>query len=431
MRGRTKEPELTRRELLRSASVAAATLGYPLAPRAAVAHEWSNWSDSVQFSPQEIARPASVDDVITAVRKAAEAQYTVRAVGSGHSFVPLCATDGMAMVLSRLRGIESIDAERSEATVLAGSKLYHLGKPFRKAGLAMEALPDIDRQAVAGAIATGTHGTGKDVGNLSTRVVGLRLVTADGDMVECSTRERPDVLRAAQVSLGVLGIITHVRMQLVSAFRLHERTWIAPYEDCVAQLADRIQANRHFEFFWVSERDACLMKALNLTDATEDLEHYEDKEKLVGERIGWSDEIFPSPRNTLFNEIEYSVPAERGPECLAELRQLMLGKYREIDWPLEYRTVAADDIFLSQAYGRPTVSISAHQAAELPHEAFFADVEAIFRNYKGRPHWGKIHSLGAADLEALYPMWSEFQKVRQELDPQGRFLNPHARDLLL
>ncbi|MEE9281686.1 MAG: D-arabinono-1,4-lactone oxidase [Myxococcota bacterium] len=399
--------------------------------RAAAAVQWSNWSGSVRASPHELARPASVDDVVAALRSARAQGRTVRAVGSGHSFVPLCATDGVAMTLAPMRGVASIDRERREATVLAGSKLYELGQPLRQAGLAMETLPDIDRQEIAGAIATGTHGTGREIGNLSTQVVGLSLVTGSGDVVRCSARERPDILRAAQVSLGALGIITHVRLRLLPAYRLHEKTRIASYDETAAQLAARIESNRHFEFFWVSDRDACLLKTLNPTEVQEDSEHYVDEERLVGERVGWSDRILPSVRATAFNEIEYAVPAEQGSECLAELRELMLGKYKDVAWPLEYRTVAADDIFLSPAHGRPTVTISAHQSAELPYTPFFADVEAVFRNHNGRPHWGKIHTLQAADLAALYPKWTEFQKVRQELDPEGLFLSPYVRNLLL
>lgn len=438
-RGKNQKPgTLTRRNFLGRLGGVAAAAGLPLAAgsRSASAlqaddssYDWSNWSGSVKCTAQQVARPRTVDDVIAAVRAAERAGLGVRVVGSGHSFTPLGATDDTLVVLSRLRGVEDIDTEKHEATVLAGSKLYHLGKPLLEAGLAVENMPDIDRQAIAGAIATGTHGTGPTLGSLSTQVVGMSLVVASGDVVEISENE-PELLRAAQVSLGVLGVVTHVRLRLLPAYRLHERTRTASYEECVDTLASRIAENRHFEFFWVSGRDVCMMKTLNPTAVEEDSET-SDSQTLNGERIGPAHEIFPSARNTLFNEIEYSVPAEEGPECLAELRELMLGKHKSITWPLEYRTVAADDIFLSPAYGRATVTISAHQPTPLPYEPFFSDVESIFRNHSGRPHWGKIHTLEAADLEALYPQWDEFRKVRQRLDPDGRFLSPYLRRLLV
>ena len=436
-----KRGTLTRRQLLGRLGRlggAAAAAGLPLVvgSRSAAAlqaeqsgYDWSNWSGSVACTAQEVARPRSVDDVIAAVRAAARAGHGVRVVGSGHSFVPLGATDGTIVVLGRLRGVEDIDSEKREATVLAGSKLYHLGKPLLDAGLALENMPDIDRQAIAGAIATGTHGTGETLGSLSTQVIGMRLVVASGDLVEISDRE-PDLLRAAQVSLGALGVVTHVRLRLLPAYRLHERTRTVSYEECTDTLASRIADNRHFEFFWVSGRDACMMKTLNPTAIEEDSETF-DNQTLSGDRIGPAHQIFPSARNTLFNEIEYSVPVEQGPDCLTELRELMLDKHKAITWPLEYRTVAADDIFLSPAYGRATVTISAHQPTPLPYEPFFSDVESVFRNHNGRPHWGKIHNLEAADLEILYPQWDEFRKVRERLDPDGRFLSPYLRRLLV
>ena len=282
-----------------------------------------------------------------------------------------------------MRGVESIDTDRRQATVLGGTKLYHLGKPLRQAGLAMRNLPDIDRQAVAGAIATATHGTGPDLGNLSTHVVGLELVNGNGDIVECSLAERPDLLAAARVSLGALGIMTRITLQLEPTYRLHERSWRASYDECFSELASNIANNEHFEFFWVSGLDACLMKTLNKTDVEGDLEE-SNPETLEGQSIGHWDEIYPSDRNTLFNEIEYSVPAEQGPECLAELRSLMLGKHKAVTWPLEYRTVQADDIPLSPHQGRPSVTISAHEPAEKSYPGFFQDVEAVFRNHQGR-----------------------------------------------
>jgi L-gulonolactone oxidase len=107
----------------------------------------------------------------------------------------------------------------------------------------------------------------------------------------------------------------------------------------------------------------------------------------------------------------------------------MMGKHSDVVMPLEYRTVAAEDAYLSMAHGRDTVTISAHQLAELPHQAFFADVEAVFRNHQGRPHWGKMHTLKAEDLAKLYPMWESFLKVREQLDPKGRFMNKHLQEL--
>ena len=232
-------------------------------------------------------------------------------------------------------------------------------------------------------------------------------------------------MRAARVSLGALGVVSQVRLRLVPAFRLHERTWFEPPDQCMARLEERIHATRHFEFFWMPVKDACFMKTLDPTER--EVDPMPDRK---GERIDWSDRVFPSERNVKFIEIEFSMAAEHGPACFAELRALMLGRYQgEVEWPLEYRTVAPDDVYLSPAHGRQTVSISAHQGAELPHQPFFRDVEAIFRAHGARPHWGKWHSHEAGELRALYPRWEDFQRVRREMDSGGVFRNEYLRRL--
>jgi FAD/FMN-containing dehydrogenase len=437
-----------RRELLRGAAGAAALAAAPggLVARAFAATapppEWSNWSGSVRFTPAEKSAPASVAEVQAAVRLATAANRGVRAIGSGHSFVPLCETRGLQLVTSRLRGVASVDVKKREAWILGGSKLYQIGEPLRQAGLALSTMPDIDRQALAGSIATGTHGTGRGIGSLSSYVTGLRLVLASGDVLEVLQEKSPDVFRAAQVSLGALGVITHVRLALEPAFRLRERQWTVGFEACMAQLESHIAQNRHFEFFWFPDpsvfvrtptfppKDVCSMKSLNVTTEPQDFERWDDPDQTRGERVGWSDRIFATPRDVAFNEIEFALPAERGPDCVRELRQLMLTKHREALWPLEYRTVKPDEAFLSPDFGRATVTISAHQAAERSYRPYFDDVEAIFRNHGGRPHWGKIHQLGAKELAPLYPKWDAFERLRAQLDPKGAFLNPFLRRVL-
>jgi FAD/FMN-containing dehydrogenase len=447
-RGAREVAVIARRELLRraagAAALAAANGGLVERAFAAAAPppEWTNWSGSVRFTPADKTAPTSVAEVQAAVKRAAAAGRGVRAIGSGHSFVPLCETSGLQLVTSRLRGVASIDRQRREAWILGGSKLYQIGEPLRRAGLSLSTMPDIDRQAVAGSVATGTHGTGRTIGSLSSYVTGLRLVLASGDALEVTLEKSPDVFRAAQVSLGALGVITHVRLALEPALRLRERLWTVGFDACMAQLDSHIAENRHFEFFWFPDpsvfvrtptsplRDVCSMKTLNPTSEPRDSARWDDPDQTRGERVGWSDRIFPSNRDVAFNEIEFALPAERGPECVRELRQLMLNKHTDALWPLEYRTVKPDLAFLSPDHGRATVTISAHQAAERAYRPFFDDVEAVFRNHGGRPHWGKLHQMSARELAPLYPKWDDFQRVRARLDPKGVFLNPFLRRVL-
>ena len=385
--------------------------------------EWRNWSGSVRCHPRRFEAPRSEAEVADLVRRAGRDGLAVRVVGTGHSFTPLCASDGVLVSLDGLTGIISVDRDAREATVWGGTTIHDLGPLLRAHGLAMETMGDIDRQTIAGAVSTGTHGTGRDFGSISTQVSGLVLVTAAGATVECSPTREPELFACARVALGALGVITRVRLRLWPAYRLHEKRWDWPVSRALTALPRMIGDNHHFEFFWNPQRDECAMKALNPT-------HRARGEPAPGERIDWSDRIFPSERTFPFNEMEFAVPAAAGPECFREIRALMRERHPDVAWPVEYRTLAPDDIPLSPASGRDTVTISVHQAAALPFERFFGDVEAIFRSHEGRPHWGKIHTHGAAELARLYPAWTRFTAIRSRLDPGGRFLNAHLRAIL-
>ena len=399
---------------------------------------WKNWAGNVTAAPQQIATPTSEAEAAGLVKEAAVAGRPVRVVGSGHSFQPLCATDGLLLSLDNLQGVVAADAADGVATVWAGTKLHALGAPLLAAGLALENMGDIDRQSVAGAVSTGTHGTGPTLGNLSSHLAALRLVTANGEVLDVDGADQPDLFKAAQVSLGSLGVITQATIRCLPAYRLHERTWAEPFADCMARLEERIAATRHFEFFWVPGEDVTACKALQPVESetwqvSEDLPGLSERlRRYIGpERVDWSYRIFPSQRNNRFVEMEFAVPAADGPACMHAIRALMQERYPEVQWPVEYRTLAADDIWLSPAYGRQSVTISIHQAADLPYADFFRDAEAIFRSFAGRPHWGKLHSHSADDFARLYLRWEDFLAVRQKLDPEGRFLNPHLRCLFL
>lgn len=399
--------------------------------------DWSNWSGLVRCQPAKLLEPADESQVVAAVRSAAAAGQTVRVTGSGHSFTALCATDDVLVSLDRIAGVESVDAAAGRAWIRAGSKIRDLGGPLAEHGLSLENQGDVDVQALAGAISTGTHGTGPALGSISTQVEALRIVTAAGDMVECSLESDAELFRAAQVSLGALGVIVAVRMRLLPLYRLHEQCRREPLDACLAGLDERIRANRHFEFFWYPADDCAFTKTLNPTDRPRfgsPLEAAGQGSGLASaerDRVDDSWRIFPTVRENRFNEMEYSVPAERGVECFLEVRDLMRTKHPQAAWPVEYRTVAADEILISPAQGRATVAISIHEGAALPHAAFFNDAERIFRRHQGRPHWAKLHSLGRPELAELYPEWGRFQAVRKQLDPDGRFLNEHLRRLFV
>lgn len=385
---------------------------------------WSNWSGRVTAEPAEVVAVADEAEVVSAVRRAAKRGLPVRALGAGHSHAPLVATSGLILDVSALTGVVSVDAEQREAVVRAGTRIADLGRPLRDAGVALRNQGDIDRQAIAGATATGTHGTGPTLQNLSASVLGARLVLATGEVVECDARTEPELFQAARLSLGAIGVATELRLAVRDAYKLEEKMWLEPVDEALDRIDELADATRHFEFFWMpgGERAAC--KALAETGAAP---RYPLERE--GRRLAWSYDVLANERTDKHSEMEYSVPAKSGPACLRALRELLHRDFPKLAWPLEYRTLAADDVWLSSAYARDTVTISVHQGVDEPDAPLFQACEEVFRSFEGRPHWGKVHYLGASDMAGLHARWSDWWGVRDRFDPEGRFLNDHLAAL--
>jgi len=419
-----------------------------------------NWTGDLRWRPARIDRPATHEELVTAVRST---DLPIRALGAGHSFAPLGATDHQAIRMDRLSGLESVNREQEEATVLAGTRLRDLGPRLAEHGLALENQGDIDVQTIAGALSTATHGTGARLGGMASQVVGLTLVTATGDtLVLTRDRDGPRFLAAA-VSLGCLGLISRVRLKVRPAYWLRDRRRTLPLEECLAQIEARGAAHRHFEFFWFPYSDVALTKTLDIVEGVRGRPRAWLTDMLVdnlgfwlscqacralpgwtralnrlcaravgdSEHVGPAHRVFPTPRHVRFHEIEYAVPAARGPDCLREIRAFIEDRRLPVSFPIEYRLVAADEPLLSPFHGRDSATISVTQFHPVAYGELFDGVEAVFRNHAGRPHWGKWHQARPSYLRRLYPHWDDFLRIRAEVDPAGRFLNPHLRAVLL
>ena len=370
--------------------------------------------------------------MVAAVRRATAERVSLRTVGTGHSQIPLAAADGGLLQLDprddsgATTCIEHVDSSSQRARVWAGATLQTIGEALHQSGLAFPNLGDVDVQTLGGAIGTGTHGTGRALKNISSAVVGVRGIDARGEPFEWTRDGSPSELAAAQVSLGALGVVCSVDLQLRSALCLHERTERMSVAQVLESIEERSAAARHVEFFWYPARDRVDLKTLVETGSAPD--PLPDRRY---ESVDWSHRILPSVRTDRFVEMEYSLPADGALEVFEAVRQRVRTRHPGVQWPVELRFVAADDAWLSPATGRDSVTLSLHQDARLPFRAFFADIEPLLREGAGRPHWGKWHSLEAADLEPLYPRWAEFAELRGALDGEGRFLNPYLRRLLL
>lgn len=396
-------------------------------------HEWSNWSGSLTFNVNALEKPRDDEDVSKLVHRALDEGRIVRVAGAGHSSSPLVETEDMLISLERFQGLVCHDVDedkaQGEATIRTGMTIHAVGGAFHKVGLAMHNTGDVDVQTLVGAVGTGTHGTGKRLQNLASILIGVRMVTGTGKIIEKRIEDDPAFFRAARVSLGALGIMTEIRVRLLPTFQLHRREQCTTIDVCLAHLDDLIEHNRNFDFYWYPRSDEAKLRTLNevgkepidIPDAA-----------LAREEIGWSHNILPRKRELKFDEMEYVLPAEAGPDCFREVRERVKAKHRKhVGWRVLYRTIAADDAYLSPMSGRESVTISLQQNNTLPFWEYFKDIEPIFRAHGGRPHWGKKHTLRAADLRPLYPEWDTFLAVRERMDPHGVFLSSYLRELLI
>ncbi len=447
---------------------------------------WQNWAGTATADPARRSWPRSTEEIGNAITAAAKEGLTVRALGSGHSFTPAAATSGVALDLSGWTGVVNTDLDSGLITVRSGTTIKELNATLDTLGLAMANLGDIDAQTVSGAISTGTHGTGAGLGGIATQVAGLELVLADGSVVSCSEDENPDLFSAARVSVGALGVLSTVTLQCVPAFTLAADERPMALEEVLARFGEFAAGNDHFEFYWFPYGKNALVKRNNRIPRGDDPPYppaarpmaktaivssarnsavpspmprwrrffeYEVMEnaafgalcrtgravpatikplnRLAAATLSKrtysapSHEVFVTPRRVRFVESEYAVPRESLLDVLAELRAGVTGLADPVMFPVEVRVAAADDIWLSTAYGRDSAYVAIHQYVGLPYTDYFRLFESIATSVGGRPHWGKMHTRDAAYLGSVYPRFADFLLIRDSLDPSRRFANPY------
>jgi FAD-linked oxidoreductase len=424
---------------------------------------WRNWARTVHASPARVLTPQSVEEVSAAVRQAVADGMTLRAAGTGHSFTPLVATDGVLLRPEGLTGL--LRVQGATATVAAGTMLHDVNLALHDRGLALANMGDITVQTVAGAIATGTHGTGRASASLSAQVAGLQVVLADGSVVTCSRTEEPELFEAARLGLGAVGVITEVTFDVIPSFLLHAVEEPRRLDDMLEAFDDLAKTNDHFEFFWFPHTDRTLTKRNNRVapDVAPVPLHrfraWRDDELLsntvfglvcragraaprlvpainqvsgraLGRRdyIDTSFRVFASSRRVRFTEQEYAVPRAALLPLLTELRELV--DRFQISFPVEVRLAPADDVWLSPAYGRDTAWVAVHMFEHVRLAAYFGAVEERALAVGGRPHWGKLHTRDAAWCARELPGFARFCAVRDRVDPGRLFANDHLRHVL-
>ncbi len=429
------------------------------------AETWRNWTGDQRCAPAQLVRPRDEAQLAAAVREAVARGGGVRAAGSGHSFTDIACTDGTLIDLSGMQRVLDADPATGLVTVEAGITLRRLGHELAARGLALENQGDIDAQTLAGATATGTHGTGVRFRNLSAGIAELRLATAAGELLELSAASDPEALLAARVGLGALGVVSRITLRCVPRFTLHRRDEPRPLEETLDRLDEHVDGSDHFEF-WVFPytRTALTRTCRRSTEAPDPPPAWRRRiqedaiengllglicragraapagvprlNRLVAAAMSASEvedhshRVFATQRRVRFNEIEYAIPRAHARAAVERVLDTIERRGMPVGFPLEVRFAAADDALLSTAHQRETCYVAVHQYRGMEFETCFRAVEEVMDSYGGRPHWGKRHYQTAATLAARYPAWERFQAVRARLDPDGAFTNPYARRCL-
>ncbi|MDN3494599.1 D-arabinono-1,4-lactone oxidase [Planococcus sp. APC 4015] len=428
---------------------------------------WQNWARTESVRPQLVEFPRTVEAVQRAVRSAAGRGMRVKAVGAGHSFTGIAVAPGLLLDLSDLSGLVRVDHERARATFRAGTRLHDVPRLLARHGLAMQNLGDIDRQSIAGAVSTGTHGTGAGFGGIATQIVAVTLVTAAGDLLVVDETSDADLLPAVALSLGALGVLVEITVQCVPAFVLHAVEHPEPLDGVLDSLGDRASSADHFEFYWFPHTDVALTKTNSRLPESAVrrplpvVGRWVDETllanglfravcaagtvapavtpplsrlavRLTGDReyTDRSSEVFTQSRTVRFVEMEYALPADAVRAVFDEIRALIHARGWRISFPIEVRFAAADDLWLSTAHGRATGYIAVHRYFRDRPGEYFAAVEQIMLAHGGRPHWGKMHTLDASALRERYPRFDDFVAVRDRLDPDRMFQNAYLERVL-
>lgn len=433
--------------------------------------QWQNWSGLESTEPGAVLSPSSAEEVAATVVSALEARTTVKMVGSGHSFTGIAVPGDTMLRPDRLTGVIAVDREAMTVTAYAGTRLTVLNAELERLGLSLHNMGDIAEQTLAGAVSTGTHGTGGVTAGLAAQLAGFQLVTGRGEVLTASARDDPELFALGRVGLGALGILTTVTFAVEPLFLLEAQEQPMSWEEAIGSFDEMVADSHHCDMYWFPHTDRMLTKRNTRLDADP------SEARPVGRVRGWVDDellsntvfgaltaaanhapgviprmnqvsaralsartysdvahrVFTSPRRVVFREMEYAVPREAGLDALREARRVVDASDWRISFPVEVRVARADDVALSTAYQRDSMYLAFHthhHSDWRTHTAYLEAMEAIMRDHVGRPHWGKLHTRTAADLAPAYPRFGEFLALRDRLDPDRVFANAYLRRVL-
>jgi L-gulonolactone oxidase len=441
---------------------------------------WRNWAGNETAQAVLLARPRTAEEASAVVTAAVRDGRQVRPGGAGHAMNAIGRPDdgGVQIALDRCADLVALDGGSGLVTVRGGMTLRRLNRLLAEAGLALTNQGHGEQATIAGAIATGTHGTGARYGGLSTQVRALEVVLADGEVVTCSRGERPELFAAARLGLGALGVVTSVTLQAVPLFALHVRESRLPLAEVLDGYGELVEQADHVRFAWFPHTSTALVRwddrrpvddgpdppsrrldrltagpvsggvfealmvaARRLPAADRPAAHLAAR---VGAApasgrpsLGLSYRVFATGHPAIaahsalrYKEIEYAVPRAELAAAMGELATAVTRSGVRTAFPVEVRCAAADEIPLSPAFGRDTAYIAVRTDRRGPHGNYFGRAEQIMLAAGGRPHWGTLHTLAAAQLRERYPRFDDFLAVRDAVDPAGVFTNAHLNHVL-
>lgn len=422
---------------------------------------WSNWASTYTKNGVRIYRPQSIEQVSDVVKQALNCRQTVRPFGAKHAFSGVAQPDTIALDLQQLRGLIRVDKQNEQATFWAGTYLHEVGPALEQHGLALQNMGDIDVQSLAGAISTGTHGTGVTLGSISSQVVRWGLI--DGEGVYREIFRGDPIAEALHISLGLFGIIVDVTIQAVPVYGLHYESSRMTVSDTLNQFRSIVENNRHAEWYYFPGQSQMQLKVMNPV-AYDDIQRRPAKaidnflennvlqamstickmvpratkwvSKLsadvvpIGEKEDVSYRIFATPRQVRFTECEYAIPLEHFEAFLEEFHHLMTRQLFNVHFPIECRTQKGEGGLLSPTQGRDCAFVAFHMYQGMPYKRYFRFVDELLTKYEGRAHFGKMNRYTRSELDRLYTDINIFLARRVEFDQQGVFMSEYAKNML-
>ena len=404
----------------------------------------TNWAGNYAYSAQRVLRPRSIEELSDVVARAEH----VRALGSRHSFNDLADSPGDLVALLDLPADIDVDVTRQVARVAGGVTYGRLATEFHRAGWGLAGMASLPHITVAGAIATGTHGSGVTVGSLSSAVCALELVTPDGELR--TIRRGEPTFEGQVVSLGALGVVTHVSLDIVPTFEVRQDVFLGlGWDDLFGHIEAILECAYSVSIFtdwtdaaatqvWVKSKPGAdawaappvLAEVALATTPTHMLRDapLESLTAQLGEVGPWHErlphfraEFTPSRGEEL--QSEYFVPRRHAADACSALLDLG-GRIGPLLQVTEIRTVAADRLWLSGAYDADVVGLHFTWVLDPPGvHAVLPAVEAALRPYRARPHWGKCFTLESSEFAQVHPRLADFASLRDQLDPGGKFGN--------